>query len=412
MKLSSSDRRMNILFTESGNLFGYSGFTQQFLMEAKKIRENNLNIKVVGFESLKDIVKKRSHMYKEILERNRIPYLIIPSWFRENIIIENIFNFINTIILGLIILFTRTNIIHAHDRASAYYAVKLKRVLGVKIIIIFDMHGIGIEEQIHSKELRENSFWHKELTRIERYVTRNADLIFCVSRKMRDYVATKHGVSKSKFVITPTSVDTDLFSYSEDKKKEVRSRLALNDKFVVIFMGHVKSWQVNNVFVILFRALKEKIGNIHFLILTNGVKVFEEMFKKCGIKEDCYSVYSVKHEEVRDYAIAGDIGVLLRENSIVNQVAAPAKFGEYLALGVPVVVTNGIGDTEDVIKKYKVGVVLEGTDQDCVDKCIKEILKLVNGMRSDLSGTCSQVANSLLSSDISIRKFMRAYEEC
>jgi len=379
-------------------------------MEAKAIKGRNLRIVVVAYESLKDIVTGKSHMYKEILQRSGITYLIIPSWFRRNIVIESVRTLINTIILGLISLFTRADVIHAHDPASAYYAVRLKKVLRVKVI--FDMHGIGIEEQIYSKQLEENSFWHKRMTGIEQYITRNADFIFCVSSKMREHVEMKHGVSKSKFVITPTNVDTDLFSYSEDQKKEARSRLGLNNKFVVTFMGHVKSWQINNILIGFLRHLKQKIGNVHFLILTDRPKVFREIFEENNTKGDRYSIYFLKHDEVRNYAIAGDIGILLREDSIVNRVAAPAKFGEYLALGLPVVVTKGIGDTEDIINKYKVGVVLKGTDEGSINRCIEEILNMLNEKRSELSETCSLVANRVLSKDISINKFIRVYERC
>lgn len=405
-----SGKNKNILFIESGSLFGYSAFIQQFLMEAKAIKEKDLRIVVVAYESLRDIVMRKSHMYREMLQKSGITYLIIPSWFRRNIVIESIRTLINTIILGLLFLFTRPDIIHAHDPTSAYYAVRLKKMFRVKVI--FDMHGIGIEEGIYSKQLKENSSWHKRLTRTERYIAKNADFIFCVSGKMRDYIASKYGISESKFVITPTSVDTKLFSYSEDKKKGARNRLVLNDKFVVIFMGHVKSWQINDILVRFFRALKEKIRNVHFLILTDGAKVFEDVFKRSSIDADSYSIYSVKHEEVSNYAMAGDIGILLREDSIVNWVAAPAKFGEYLALGLPVVVTKGIGDTEDIIKKHKVGVILEGTDEDHINRCIAEISALFSGGHPELSESCSQVANMVLSKDISITTFMRVYEKC
>jgi glycosyltransferase involved in cell wall biosynthesis len=402
--------RGNILFIESGAIFGYSGFTQQFLMEAKAIRSANLKILVLAFASLRDILRKKSHMYKEVLEGNGITYLIIPSWLRENIVIEKVFGLLNTIILGLVVIFTGTGIIHAHDLTAAYYAIRLKRLLRVKVI--FDMHGIAIEEKVYSNQLKENSFWHKRMTGIERYVTTKADFIFCVSSRMREYVAMKHGINELKFVITPTNVDTDLFSYFEDQRKEARNRLGLDEKFVVTFMGHVKSWQVNSVLVGFLRALKERIRNTHFLIITDRRGIFEDIFQQSGIEGESYCIYSLKHDEVRHYAIAGDIGILLRDDSIVNRVAAPAKFGEYLALGLPVVVTRGIGDTEDIINRYKVGVVLGGTDEESINRCVEEISTLLNGKRSELSERCWGVANRVLSKEICLEKFMAVYELC
>jgi glycosyltransferase involved in cell wall biosynthesis len=185
--------------------------------------------------------------------------------------------------------------------------------------------------------------------------------------------------------------------------------LFLRDKFVVLFMGHINKWQVNGSFAILFRTFKEKVGNVHFLILSDGKKVFVDIFKKIGISDRDYSIYSAKHEEVPDYASAGDVGVLVRDNSIVNKVASPAKFGEYLALGMPVIVTKGLGDTEDIVKKYKVGSVIDGTDPNSISIGVDELLNLVSDDGRKLPALCGQMANGLLSVNVCIKSFVSTY---
>jgi glycosyltransferase involved in cell wall biosynthesis len=260
--------------------------------------------------------------------------------------------------------------------------------------------------------LKKDSPRHRSLNAKEKEIVEKSDFIFCVSEKMKRFIASKYNVNESKFIVTPTCVETALFSYSENKKNEARERLSLNGKNVVLFMGHINSWQINDSFVILFRNLKKQMDNIHFLILTDGVGSFQKIFKKCGINDENYSIYSVKHSEVPDYAVSADMAILLRDSSIVNQVAAPAKFGEYLALGLPVIVTKGIGDTEDIIKKHNVGVVLEDLASDEVERRINEMLDLIRHGRPNLSEDCVRVANNLLSKEVSINEFMRVYEEC
>jgi hypothetical protein len=44
----------------------------------------------------------------------------------------------------------------------------------------------------------------------------------------------------------------------------------------------------------------------------------------------------------------------------VNEVASPVKFGEYLASGLPVVMSAGIGDYSELVRRKKVGVILKG----------------------------------------------------
>ena len=402
------NNRTSILFIESGSLFGYSGFTQQFLMEAKALKEEGVNVKVIAFESLRDIVRKKSGMYRKILKKQRVHYFIVPSWFRQNAVAEIIFNTINTVILGFIAFLNSAKIIHAHDRVSAYYAIRLKTMLNLKVI--YDMHGVGIEELIYKKDLKENSVLHNQFNQMEDNIVKKADAIFCVSEKMKAYVVSKYNADGLKIVVTPTNVDTDVFSYSEEKRQQAIQKLFLRDKFVVLFMGHINKWQVNGSFAILFRTLKERIENVHFLILSDGRKVFVDIFKKLGISERDYSIYSAKHEEVPNYALAGDIGVLLRDNSIVNKVAAPAKFGEYLALGIPVIVTRGIGDTEEFVKKHKVGSVIDDFSHDSISTGVDGLLNLVRNDGAKLPEHCSQIAKDLLSVSVCIKRCVSTYE--
>jgi glycosyltransferase involved in cell wall biosynthesis len=273
------------------------------------------------------------------------------------------------------------------------------------------MHGIGIEELIYKKNLKENSALHNQLNKMEGNIIKKADAIFCVSEEMKAYITSKYDANTSKVVVTPTNVDTDVFSYSEERRQQAIQKLSLGDKFVVLFMGHMNKWQVNGSFAILFRIFKEKIGNVHFLILSDGKKVFVDIFKKIGISENDYSIYSVKHEEVPNYALAGDVGVLLRDGSIVNKVAAPAKFGEYLALGIPVIVTKGVGDTEEIVGKYRLGSIIDDTNPNSSSVGVDELLNLVRDDGWKLSERCNRIANDLLSVKVSIQKFLLTYDK-
>jgi glycosyltransferase involved in cell wall biosynthesis len=76
------------------------------------------------------------------------------------------------------------------------------------------------------------------------------------------------------------------------------------------------------------------------------------------IPENRTRVLSVLHNEVPDYLAAADCGFLLRASSQVNRVASPVKFGEYLASGTPVIMSNGIGDYSELARRENVGVVL------------------------------------------------------
>jgi glycosyltransferase involved in cell wall biosynthesis len=64
--------------------------------------------------------------------------------------------------------------------------------------------------------------------------------------------------------------------------------------------------------------------------------------------------------EVPAAMAAGDYGLLLREPTITNRVAAPVKFAEYLACGLPVICSDCIGDCAEFLKTHKAGFVVSG----------------------------------------------------
>ena len=57
---------------------------------------------------------------------------------------------------------------------------------------------------------------------------------------------------------------------------------------------------------------------------------------------------------------AADAAVILRAPDLVNRVSCPVKVGEYLAAGLPLVISPGIGDLSDLVDHHGLGVVAGG----------------------------------------------------
>ena len=104
-----------------------------------------------------------------------------------------------------------------------------------------------------------------------------------------------------------------------------------------------------------------------FLGVTTQPERLRELASRKGIPEKDALIVSVPFNEVARYLAAADCGFLLRDASVVNQVAAPVKFGEYLASGTPPIMSAGIGDYSAMASRERLGLVLplgsrEGND--------------------------------------------------
>ncbi|HQF28754.1 MAG TPA: hypothetical protein PLD36_09070, partial [Bacteroidia bacterium] len=68
----------------------------------------------------------------------------------------------------------------------------------------------------------------------------------------------------------------------------------------------------------------------------------------------------VNHQEVTAILTACDTGILIREQSVTNQVASPTKFAEYLSAGLTVIISDHLGDYSDFVRDNNCGTVVNG----------------------------------------------------
>jgi glycosyltransferase involved in cell wall biosynthesis len=103
----------------------------------------------------------------------------------------------------------------------------------------------------------------------------------------------------------------------------------------------------------------------------------------------------------------GDFGVIFRDDRIRSKVCAPIKLGEYLASGLPVLCMNQIGDTDEIVSEYKVGIVIE--DEKEIQNKLKEIIELKNDPEIRLR--CRKAAEEKLSLSLSSQKYYDVYKQ-
>lgn len=160
----------------------------------------------------------------------------------------------------------------------------------------------------------------------------NYSFITVVSPELKKYLLRNVNIIKSKMFITPCLASKS-FVFSLENRKKYRSLLGINEseKLLIFSSGGDSLWQNNQELV--------KIANKGFKILN---------LSKVNIDHPNVITKYVKYEEVAGYMSAADLAVIFRENNIVNKVASPVKFSEYICSGLPVISNENV----EVIKQY------------------------------------------------------------
>ena len=91
--------------------------------------------------------------------------------------------------------------------------------------------------------------------------------------------------------------------------------------------------------------------------------------------------YYVHQKDVINYLKIADYGVLIRDQSDTNKVAAPVKFAEYLYAGLEVIISENLGDYENFVKINNCGIVYSSSIN--VEPIKLEKKKLLNKLAND-----------------------------
>src|SRR5690606_12687918 len=136
---------------------------------------------------------------------------------------------------------------------------------------------------------------------------------------------------------------------------KIRQSLNLQERLVITYCGSMAWYQLPQQALRIFRAIAASEPRAHILAVTTQPDVMRRELAAAQIDDRQASVLSVPPPDVSQYLAAGDLGLLLRDDTVVNRVASPVKFGEYLAAGLPVIISEGVGDYSDAVRRHRLG---------------------------------------------------------
>jgi len=191
-----------------------------------------------------------------------------------------------------------------------------------------------------------------------------ADKVFTVSNGLRDYFINTFAAQNDKFVIYPCLADETKFYYSPILRSEVRKDLGIEANVtVIIYSGGVKQkWHKLDHMLTFFKEFLKNNSNSKLLLLTNDQKSLDERLVDFYDIISHVVITSVPNQEVVNYLNAADFGLLFRDNTPMNNVASPTKFAEYMLCGLPVIISEGVGDYTNFTSENNVGVVLSNDE--------------------------------------------------
>jgi len=332
-----------------------SVFDSQVLELLLALSKKNIFKKVYLFLGL------RTEEYKQKLKERILPenlelvfYRSFPNYAFFNLLLRKELSKVikkNNLVLNESIFHTRGELLSWH----------LSKILSKEHHknILPDIRGATVEETTEFQNLnyfkKYFKIWNKKRALNS---LNNFKIVSAVSETLGKYLTEGYGINPDKISITPCLAGGN-FQFDKVQRIEIRKELNLTDKDILIVFSTASSalWQNNSVLKIL--GDKEmKVLNLSRKEIRH-VNVINKFIDYCKMPL---------------YLNAADIAIIWRDKSIVNKVASPVKFSEYLCCGLPVISNDNIDLVKNIITENNVGIILNNindVNEDTIMKSLK-----------------------------------------
>jgi glycosyltransferase involved in cell wall biosynthesis len=227
--------------------------------------------------------------------------------------------------------------------------------------------------------------------KIERLTAHTCGRRVAVSRRMLDFLDREYGRSHQRDVVLPCLYDSDRFSPSVDRA-QARHRLGFDNRVVFLYLGIGAPWQCPAETIAFFKQIKRRLPPAFLWILTPDMEIFKPLL--VDVAPDDHRLEYCPHDELADRIQAGDFGFLLRKQCLINQVASPVKFPEYLASGLSVVIGPDVGDYTDLVREHRLGIVVDPERPQTWEKSIGELIAMA-AYGHEMRSRAMDIASSL-----------------
>ena len=254
----------------------------------------------------------------------------------------------------------------------------LRRAYGDKLIYYYDLRGAVFEEialNIKATEkYSEDSYYLLGQMGYSEYLRqRLANKIFVVSNALKQYFIESYHSLPEKFISYPCLSSAQKFYFSDELRQATRKELGIKDVYnVYVYSGGiVNSYHIPEAFLKIFEKICKQDDNARLLIIAKQKtkEMLDVIENNDIIKSKIIIKEAIPNNDVVKYLNAADFGFLIRDNIIVNNVAFPSKFAEYILCGLPTIISESIYDQADYCKKHNAGYIFKNDDMQNLDSC-------------------------------------------
>jgi len=256
--------------------------------------------------------------------------------------------------------------VHCRSYIPSILGLLSKMIFHTKFI--FDMRGFWADERVDGGLWNLNSFIFKRVYQLFKWIEKkcilNADYV--VTLTQNSYVEMqqwKYVTSTVPFKIIPCCADLNVFNPNNIVFFDVVKRkqeLAIEDQIVISYLGSIGTWYMIDEMLDFFKQFLTSHPTAIFLFITpEEKKVIESIVETHGIQLDRIRITKAQRREVPTYISLSTYSLFFIKPSYSKKSSSPTKLAEIMAMGVPVICNNNVGDVEQQVLAARAGFVIQ-----------------------------------------------------
>jgi glycosyltransferase involved in cell wall biosynthesis len=247
----------------------------------------------------------------------------------------------------------RLDAIHARNHMPAAMAMIAARLASHQLI--FDLRGLMAEEYVDAGHWKRSGIPYRLTRWVQRAALRRADGVVTLTEAVRPHLSPAKAGPETTFVI-PCCADLERIEERSSERAAARAELGLGERPAMVYVGKFTGWYMEREMADFVATARRSEPELLFLIVTQAdpAPMLREL-DRCGIGPDDYRVLRAQPEEIGRYLAAADAGLSFVRPCFSKISSSPTKIGEYLAAGLPVVSTAGIGDVDALLRDNRIG---------------------------------------------------------
>ncbi|MCK4462986.1 MAG: glycosyltransferase family 4 protein [Candidatus Omnitrophica bacterium] len=345
-------------------------------------------------EKSKDKSLIKSKLNNDGIDWNNLRYHKKPT------LLAKVFDIlIGFLVSTIIIRRKKINLVHARSYVSCLIAYMLKKFS--RIPYIFDIRGLLADERVDSGDWLPSSAVYRLTKRIEKTLFKNADFVVVLTKKGKEIIRQNFLCNAKKIEVIPTCVDLNRFTASDKNER--------NGVFRLVYLGSIGTWYLLNEMLDFYATLKKNVKNAQFVFINQ--KENKEIIKSLGLEVlngDDVEIIKSDYESVGSVLKGCTASIFFIKDTFSKKASLPTKFAESLAAGLPIVTNKGIGDLDDLILRYGIGVIVEDFNEKEYKKAISGMLDILKD-RNEFLKRKDELLKNFFSLESGVKRYITIY---